>query len=61
MAVKAAKTASTLGLHLTVAVAVGYVLTGSLVVRGAVALIEPICNVIVQHFHEKAWARVRAA
>lgn len=61
MAVKAAKTMSTISLHLVVAVAVGYALTGSLVVSGAVALIEPICNVIVQHFHEKAWARVQVA
>lgn len=61
MAVKAAKTVSAVGLHLAVAVAVGYALTGSLVVSGAVALLEPICNVIVQHFHEKAWARARAA
>ncbi len=59
MAVKAAKTVSTIGLHVAVAVAVGYALTGSLVVSGAMALIEPICNVIAQHFHEKAWHRVQ--
>lgn len=58
MAIKAMKTTSTVGVHLLVAVAVGYMMTGSLVVSGAVALIEPVCNVIAQHFHEKAWAKV---
>lgn len=54
----AAKTASTIVIHLLVASAVGYALTGSLAVAGLVAVVEPICNVVALHFHEKAWKRV---
>lgn len=59
--ITAAKTASTILIHLLVASGVGYALTGSLAVAGLVAVVEPICNVIVLHFHEKAWARVAGA
>lgn len=44
--------------HMTVAFAVVYVMTGSLVLGGAVALIEPLCNTIAYFFHERVWARV---
>ena len=54
----AAKTTSTVLVHLMVAVTVGYVLTGSLAVAGLVALVEPVCNVVALHFHEKAWKRI---
>lgn len=47
--------------HMIVAFAVAYMLTGSLVVGGAIALIEPIANTIAYFFHEKVWDRVRAA
>jgi uncharacterized membrane protein len=43
--------------HFTVAFAVAYILTGSVAVGGAVALIEPLCNTVAYHLHEKAWAR----
>lgn len=55
----AAKTASTVVVHLVVASAVGYVLTGSWTVAGLVAVVEPLCNVVVLHFHEKAWERIK--
>ncbi len=45
--------------HFLVAFSVGYMLTGSLVVGGAIALIEPALNTIAYHFHERAWARIR--
>lgn len=54
---KAAKTVSTVSVHMAVAVGVGYVMTGSMAIGGAMALVEPVCNVIAGHFHEKAWAR----
>lgn len=52
------KMTSQLGVHLVIAVAVTYAITGSLVLGGAIALIEPVCNVVAGHFHEKAWARL---
>lgn len=54
------KTFSFAAVHFTVAFTIGYLLTGSLLVGGAMALIEPACNTVAYHFHEKAWARVGA-
>ncbi len=44
-------------MHFTVAFLVVYALTGSFVVGGAVALIEPAINTIAFYFHEKVWQR----
>jgi len=52
-----AKTFSFAILHFTVAFTVGYLLTGSMMVGGLLAVIEPACNTVVFHFHEKAWKR----
>jgi uncharacterized membrane protein len=52
-----AKTFSFAILHFTVAFTVGYLLTGSAMVGGMLAVIEPACNTVVFHFHEKAWKR----
>lgn len=43
--------------HFTVAFTVAYLLTGSVIVGGLVAMVEPLCNTVAYHFHEKAWAR----
>ncbi len=51
------KTLSFAAVHFTVAFTIGYLLTGSVLVGGAMALIEPACNTVAYHFHEKAWAR----
>ena len=45
-------------IHVSVAFLVGYLITGSAVVGGVMALVEPMCNTVAYHFHEKAWARV---
>lgn len=58
--VTAARTVSQLGVHLGVAVGVGYAMTGSLAIGGAVALVEPICNIVAGRLHDKAWDRVAA-
>lgn len=50
-----AKTISFAILHFTVAFTVGYLLTGSALVGGLLAVIEPACNTVVFYFHEKAW------
>ena len=51
------KTLSFAVVHFTVAFTVGYLLTGSIVVGGVLALVEPACNTVAYHLHEKAWAR----
>lgn len=50
-----AKTISFAILHFTVAFTVGYLLTGSVMMGGLLAIIEPACNTVVFYFHEKAW------
>jgi uncharacterized membrane protein len=45
---------------MTVAFTVAYMLSGSLLVGGAIALVEPAINTVAYFFHEKAWERVRA-
>ncbi|MFD1245218.1 DUF2061 domain-containing protein [Paralysiella testudinis] len=44
-------------LHFGVAFSVAYLLTGSIGISSAVALIEPMVNTVVFYFHEKAWQR----
>ena len=51
------KTLSFAAVHFTVAFTVGYLLTGSIVVGSAMALVEPACNTVAYYFHEKVWAR----
>lgn len=55
-----AKTLSFASLHMGVAFAVGYAMTGNPWVGGALALVEPACNTVVFYFHEKVWARIEA-
>ncbi len=52
------KTLSFAGLHFTVAFLLGWLFTGSLLVGGALAVVEPACNTVVFHFHEKVWKRI---
>lgn len=44
-------------LHFSIAFGVTYAITGSLVLGGAIALIEPAINTLGFHFHEMAWRR----
>ena len=53
------KTMSFAIVHMTVAFSVGYLMTGSLLVGGVIALIEPAINTVAYHFHEKAWIQFR--
>lgn len=55
-----AKTLSFACVHFFVAFCVGYLLTGSLVVGSALALVEPLCNTVAFYFHERAWNRLSA-
>ena len=56
-----AKTISFAILHFTVAFTIGYILTGSIMIGGLLAVIEPACNTVVFYFHEKAWKRFEEA
>jgi len=51
------KTASFAVLHFITAFSVAWALTGSWVIGGAVALIEPAINTVVYFLHEKLWQR----
>lgn len=52
------KTASFAVVHITVAFTVGYALSGSVLVGGAIALVEPAVNTVAYFFHEKVWERL---
>jgi uncharacterized membrane protein len=52
------KTASFAVVHFTVAFTVAYVVTGSWLVGGAIAMIEPMINTVAYHFHESIWKRL---
>ncbi|HOY69722.1 MAG TPA: DUF2061 domain-containing protein [Methylotenera sp.] len=45
-------------LHFSVAFTVAYLLTGSFIIGGLLALVEPACNTIVFYFHERAWQAI---
>ncbi len=53
------KTMSFAAIHCCVAFGVGYLLTGSFLVGGLLALVEPAVNTVAYHIHEKAWNRMR--
>lgn len=44
-------------MHFSIAFGVVYAMTGSLLLGGAVALIEPALNTVAFYFHEKIWNR----
>lgn len=52
-----AKTASYAVMHLTVAIAVAFVLTRSWRLALAIGLIEPAVQTIAYYIHERAWNR----
>lgn len=43
--------------HFTVAFTITYLLTGSWVLGGLIALVEPMVNTVAYFFHEMAWDR----
>ncbi len=53
------KTLSFAAVHTGVAFTVGYAFTGSIWAGGALALVEPACNTVAFHFHEKLWKHFR--
>ncbi|OZB06748.1 MAG: hypothetical protein B7X54_01315 [Idiomarina sp. 34-48-12] len=51
-----AKTVSFGVMHVSVAFTLVWLMTGDIVLGGAVALIEPVVNTVAYYFHEKYWA-----
>lgn len=54
----AAEKISQTAFHFVIAVAVMYWATGSLALGGLAAVLEPILNVIVLPYHDRAWERL---
>jgi len=52
-----AKTGTFAVLHFMVAFSTAYLLTGSVAIAGAIALLEPAANTVAYLLHERAWAR----
>lgn len=59
MVMAAAKKISQVAVHMTVAFAIMFVMTGSVVMGGLAIIIEPIINVALLPYHERFWARIR--
>lgn len=51
------KTISFATVHFSVAFSLTYIMTGDLVIGGAIALLEPALNTVTFYFHEKVWTR----
>lgn len=49
------KTISFAAIHYSIAFTVAYVMTGSALIGGAIALVEPAINTVAYHFHERFW------
>ena len=52
-----AKTGTFAIVHFTVAFSIAYLLTGSVAIAGALALLEPLANTVAYLLHERAWSR----
>lgn len=48
-------------MHFTIAFTVAYLLTGDIVIGGALALIEPAVNTVAYYIHDRVWQRVERA
>jgi uncharacterized membrane protein len=52
-----AKSATFGVVHLVVAFTVGYALTGSIAIAGAITLVEPVANTVAHFFFDRWWTR----
>lgn len=50
-----AKSAAFGVVHLGIAFSVGYALTGSVAIAGAITVVEPVANTIAHYFFDKGW------
>lgn len=51
----AKKTASFAAVHFSVAFVLGWLVTGSVVLGGTLALLEPLVNTVAYYLHERIW------
>ena len=51
------KTLSFAVMHFSIAFSVAYLLSGSFIVGGAIAIVEPAINTVGYYFHEKFWQK----
>lgn len=58
MARRIKKTGSFAVVHFSVAFTVSYLLTGSAVIAGALAIIEPMVNTVAFFIHDWTWDRI---
>ena len=45
-------------MHFTIAFSVAYLITGSFIVGGLVAIVEPAINTVAFYFHEIFWSKL---
>lgn len=55
------KTISFAVMHFTIAFSVAYLITGSFIVGGLVAIVEPAINTVAYYFHEIFWNKKQQA
>jgi uncharacterized membrane protein len=53
----AARKGSQVITHMAIGFAIAYAFTGSIALGGLAVLVEPVLNVLLLPFHERAWAR----
>ena len=46
-------------MHVGIAFGVGYALTGSVAIAGAITVVEPLCNTVAHYFFDRWWERRR--
>ncbi len=56
-----AKTGTFAVVHFSVAFSIAYLLTGSIGIASAIALLEPMANTVAYLLHERAWNRFMPA
>lgn len=47
-------------MHLGIAFSVGYALTGSVTIAGAITFVEPLVNTVAHYFFDRYWDHPRA-
>ena len=52
------KTLSFACIHISVAFGLAYLLTGSVIIGGTLALVEPLCNTGAYYIHEQIWLKI---
>jgi uncharacterized membrane protein len=57
---KMIKTVTFAIMHFTIAFTVTYFLTGSFLIGGLVAIVEPAVNTVAFYFHEKVWRNLES-